>query len=260
MIDEASVRRTPGSWSLVMGACLCVLGLYVGACDRNRAGDGTEKATQQQDVMRAERLAGIWRVVETETDYTRDRGDPFSEGAGTKLVRIRTIEQVDDAGVADRGKRSDGGSMGNPAGERSGSIKASGGELFAELYADDECDDWHLPIRLERDGDVWKTSYGLAEPIGQPAAANRCRMSVVRWSVKAAESDVESGSGGDVDALVFEGVERKGELVLEGEARCRAEDAVEMVDRLDGHHHRRVWRLERVEPTSDAGVGLCDGG
>jgi len=260
MIDEACMRRPSVLWSLLMVACLCVVGAHVGACDRNRAGDETERATQQPDALRVERLAGVWRVVETETDYTRDWGDPFSEGAGTKLIRIRTIEQVDGASVAGQMTRPDGDSMGEPAGERSGSVKTSEGALFAELYADDKCDDWHLPIRLKRDGDVWTTRYGLAEPIGQPAAANKCRMSVVRWSVKPAAGDAEAAPRGKVDALEFKGVERKGNLVLEGEARCRAEDAVEMVDRLDGDHHRRVWRLERVETASDAGVGLCDGG
>lgn len=260
MIDEASMRRSSVSWSLVMVACLGVVGLSVGACDRNRAGDETEKATQQPDRMRVENLAGIWRVVETETNYTRDWGDPFSEGAGTALIRIRTIEQVDETSVGEQGERPDGGSMGEPAGDRSGSVKTSEGALFAELYADDTCDDWHLPIRLERDGDVWRTRYGLAEPIGQPAAANRCRMSVVRWSVRPAESETGSNSNGAIEALVFEGIERTGELVLEGEARCRAEDAVGMVDRLEGHHHRRVWRLERVNRTSDSGVSLCEGG
>jgi hypothetical protein len=203
--------------------------LYAVGCDRTRQLEGGEPATEIQPVVTAEALAGEWRVVETSSDETNPGGDPLGHAPETTRVSLTPSPAMDSTGVTDAATTGDGRNQ---------------SALKVRLCDAPACEEPLETFRLGREDDEWTRRYGVAQPAPGPKAANICRMRVVDWVIRPGET---AEAAGRIERLTLEVSEVRGELTLEGEARCRGEDAVEQVDRLKGGTLRRTWEMVRAD-------------
>jgi hypothetical protein len=203
--------------------------LYAVGCDRTRQLEGGEPATETQPVLTAEALAGEWRIVETSSDDTDPVGDPLGHAPQTTRVSLTQSPAMDSTEATDAAQTGDGGNQ---------------SALRVHLCDAPSCEEPLERFTLRRENDEWVRRYGIAQPAPGPKAANICRMRVVDWVVRPGET---AESAASVERLTLEVSEVRGELTLEGEARCRGEDAVEQVDRLKGKSLSRRWEMVRVD-------------